>query len=118
MNNICNIKESMKNNRKELHVLAEIGNQEFKTSNYIKNYLKNIGVEFEEYLDTAVVGIIKGKNPSKTIAFRSDMDALTMGEYELLLFFIKNKGQVLSRDRIITSLWGYDYISIIIISPK
>ena len=38
MNNICNIKESMKNNRKELHVLAEIGNQEFKTSNYIKNY--------------------------------------------------------------------------------
>ena len=80
MNNICNIKESMKNNRKELHVLAEIGNQEFKTSNYIKNYLKNIGVEFEEYLDTAVVGIIKGKNPTKTIAFRSDMDALTMGD--------------------------------------
>lgn len=80
MNNICNIKESMKNNRKELHVLAEIGHKEFKTSNYIKNYLKNIGVEFEEYLDTAVVGMIKGKNPKKTIAFRSDMDALTMGD--------------------------------------
>ena len=80
MNKICNIKESMKNNRKELHVLAEIGHKEFKTSNYIKNYLKNIGVEFEQYLDTAVVGIIKGKNPKKTIAFRSDMDALTMGE--------------------------------------
>lgn len=34
---------------------------------------------------------------------------LSQKEYELLLFFIKNKGQVLSRDRIITSLWGYDY---------
>lgn len=30
-------------------------------------------------------------------------------EYELLLFFIKNKGQVLSREKIIISLWGYDY---------
>ncbi|EQK41318.1 N-acetyldiaminopimelate deacetylase [[Clostridium] bifermentans ATCC 638] len=80
MENICNIKECMKNNRKELHVLAEIGNQEFKTSKYIKDYLNNIGVEYEEMLDTAVVGIIKGKNPKKTIAFRSDMDALTLGE--------------------------------------
>ncbi|WP_373598961.1 N-acetyldiaminopimelate deacetylase [Paraclostridium bifermentans] len=80
MSNICNIKENMKNNRKELHVLAEIGNKEYKTSNYIKNYLKSIGVEFEEMLETAVVGIIKGKNPKKTIAFRSDMDALTMGD--------------------------------------
>ena len=34
---------------------------------------------------------------------------LSQKEFELLLFFIKNKGQVLSRDRIITSLWGYDY---------
>ncbi|WP_300356389.1 response regulator transcription factor [Fusobacterium sp.] len=34
---------------------------------------------------------------------------LSQKEYELLLFFIKNKGQVLSRERIITSLWGYDY---------
>lgn len=80
MSNICNIKENMKNNRKELHVLAEIGNKEYETSNYIKNYLRNIGVEFEEMLETAVVGIIKGKNPKKTIAFRSDMDALTMGD--------------------------------------
>ena len=34
---------------------------------------------------------------------------LSQKEFELLLFFIKNKGQVLSRERIITSLWGYDY---------
>lgn len=34
---------------------------------------------------------------------------LSQKEFELLLLFIKNKGQVLSRDRIITSLWGYDY---------
>lgn len=80
MSNIRNIKENMKNNRKELHVLAEIGNKEYKTSNYIKDYLKNIGVEFEGILETAIVGIIKGKNPKKTIAFRSDMDALTMGD--------------------------------------
>ncbi len=34
---------------------------------------------------------------------------LSAREFELILYFIKNKGQVLSRDKIITTLWGYDY---------
>jgi N-acetyldiaminopimelate deacetylase len=33
-------------------------------------------VEYKTYIDTATVGILKGKNPKKTIAFRSDIDAL------------------------------------------
>ena len=34
---------------------------------------------------------------------------LSSKEFELLMLLIKNRGQVLSRDKIITSLWGYDY---------
>lgn len=75
-----NIKSSMACNRRELHKLAEIGNNEYKTCEYIKRYLNDIGVSFKCYLNTAIVGIIEGTNPSKTIAFRADMDALNMGD--------------------------------------
>lgn len=33
---------------------------------------------------------------------------LTAKEYSLLLLFVKNKGVVLSRDRILNEVWGYD----------
>lgn len=34
---------------------------------------------------------------------------LSPKEYELLLYFVKNKGIALTREKIIISLWGYDY---------
>jgi two-component system alkaline phosphatase synthesis response regulator PhoP len=34
---------------------------------------------------------------------------LTFKEFELLLYLAKNKGIVLSRDKILTEIWGYDY---------
>ena len=34
---------------------------------------------------------------------------MTKLEFDLLSYFIKNKGIILSRDRIITSVWGSDY---------
>lgn len=34
---------------------------------------------------------------------------LSPREYELLLYFIKNRGQVLSREQILDGVWGFDY---------
>ncbi|MCT8136608.1 response regulator transcription factor [Anaerobacillus sp. CMMVII] len=34
---------------------------------------------------------------------------LTPKEFELLVFFIQNKGQALNREQIITNVWGFDY---------
>lgn len=34
---------------------------------------------------------------------------LTPKEYELLVYFIENKGIALSRDGLLSSVWGYDY---------
>lgn len=34
---------------------------------------------------------------------------LTLKEYELLLYLIKNKGQVISRDQILNQVWGYSF---------
>ena len=73
---ITHLEEKMKNHRHNLHSLAELSHVEFKTAKYIRDYLDKLGVEYETLLETATVGIIKGKNPKKTIAFRSDIDAL------------------------------------------
>jgi len=34
---------------------------------------------------------------------------LTPKEYELLCFFIKNKGIALSRETLLSKIWGYDF---------
>lgn len=64
--------------RKSLNKIAELGMKEYKTSKYIKDYLDALGVEYEIYLETAIVGIIRGKKSKKNIAFRADMDALNI----------------------------------------
>ncbi|MBD8070521.1 response regulator transcription factor [Bacillus sp. PS06] len=35
---------------------------------------------------------------------------LTPREYDLLLFLLKNKNQVLNRDQLLTNVWGFDYL--------
>lgn len=35
---------------------------------------------------------------------------LTMREFDLLVFLMKNPGQVFSRDSLLTQVWGYDYM--------
>ena len=34
---------------------------------------------------------------------------LTFMEYELLRFFVENRGRVWSREQILSKVWGYDY---------
>jgi len=38
----------------------------------------------------------------------SDVD-LNRKEYNLLLYFLKNRNKVLTREQILSSLWGYDF---------
>lgn len=59
--------------------------------------------------DTISFGDITINSETRDIRMNGNSLGLSQKEYELLMFFIKNKGQVLSRERIITSLWGYDY---------
>ena len=34
---------------------------------------------------------------------------MTPKEYDLLFYMVKNRGIALSRERLITEVWGYDY---------
>ncbi|MGL5346015.1 MAG: amidohydrolase [Peptostreptococcaceae bacterium] len=71
------LREKIYKHRRELHCRAEIGRKEFKTSAYIKSYLNELKIDYQTYLETGIVGKIKGNIGNKTIAFRADIDALT-----------------------------------------
>ena len=59
--------------------------------------------------DIITFGELEINSTNREVKLTGNSLDLSQKEFELLLFFIKNKGQVLSRERIITSLWGYDY---------
>lgn len=59
--------------------------------------------------DILTFGKLEINSTNREVKLEGNPLDLSQKEFELLLFFIKNKGQVLSRERIITSLWGYDY---------
>lgn len=46
---------------------------------------------------------------SHIVTLSGNLLELSPREYEMLLYFVRNRGIALSREKIITSLWGYDY---------
>lgn len=52
---------------------------------------------------------IKIDENSHTVTIDDENIELTPKEYELLLFFIRNKNIVMSREQILSSVWNYDY---------
>jgi amidohydrolase len=80
--------------RRYFHQHPELSEQEFNTAIYIRERLKEYGIECQMYLEgKAVIALIKGKNTSnKVIALRADMDALPIEEENDLDFRSLNKG--------------------------
>lgn len=46
---------------------------------------------------------------SRTLRIDGEEQNLTYKEYELLTYLIENRGLALSRDQLLTTVWGYDY---------
>ncbi len=79
--------------RQHLHAHPELSYVEFETSKFIQAKLKEFGIEYEIKATTGIVGVIKGKNPSKKIiALRADMDALPIQEENVIDYKSKNDG--------------------------
>ena len=73
----------MKEWRQHLHQNPEIGLEEYKTSEYVKNKLNSWNIDFKTgYANTGLVAWVKGSkgNSDKSIGLRADMDALPMNE--------------------------------------
>ena len=68
--------------RRELHLIPEPGFQEFKTQRYVMEYLNKLPEERLEIKTwrTGILVKVKGNNPSKMIAWRTDMDGLPIVE--------------------------------------
>lgn len=68
--------------RRHLHKHPELSFQEYKTSAFIQEKLKEFGIPFQaNIVKTGIVATIRGKNPEKkTIALRADIDALPINE--------------------------------------
>ncbi|MGE7835775.1 response regulator transcription factor [Viridibacillus arvi] len=55
-------------------------------------------------------GGIQIHTPSRSVKVNKKEIALTHTEYEILLYLMENKGIVLTRDQLITKVWGYEHI--------
>lgn len=81
-------------NRRALHQIPETALEEFKTKEYLKNYLISIGLEPQEVIETGLFVYIEGKDKENCIAFRSDIDALNIKEETGAEFESKHIGKM------------------------
>jgi amidohydrolase len=75
------IEAQLKETRREIHKNPELSLSEYKTAALVAKKLEVLGLEVAENIgETGVVGLLKGKEPGKTIALRADIDALPIEE--------------------------------------
>lgn len=87
-------KEEVIANRRHLHANPELSYVEFKTSAFVEEKLKSIGVtKIDKKATTGWSALIEGKNPSKkVVALRADMDALPIIEANEVPYKSTNEG--------------------------
>ncbi len=100
--------DQLKKWRRDLHQIPELGMQEYQTSAYIRNELNKMGYKWESIVETGTIVFIDyGKD--KTIAFRSDIDALPITENNDIDYKSKYKGfmHACGHDGHISALLGF-----------
>ena len=79
--------------RRELHQWPELGNEEVRTASRVEAELQRLEIDYER-TETAIVGIVRGKRPGRTVALRADMDALPIRERTGLEFASRDDGKM------------------------
>lgn len=79
--------------RRDIHRNPELGYEEHRTSQKIKEFLKKEGIEYKETAGTGVCGIIRG-NGNKTIGIRADIDALPLEDKKSCEYHSTVKGKM------------------------
>lgn len=78
--------------RRHLHKNPELSHFETKTKIYIEERLNELNIYTYSITGKDIVGVIEGAHPGKTVAIRSDMDALPILEETGLSFSSDNSG--------------------------
>lgn len=80
MDNLDKKKESYRDYvidmRRHFHRHPELSLEEFETTGFIMKELDRLGIPYIKGNPTGLIATIKGKHPGRTVALRSDMDAL------------------------------------------
>jgi N-acetyldiaminopimelate deacetylase len=82
--------------RRDLHKIPELGFQEFKTQQYLLNYIGTLPQERLE-VKTWKTGIfvkVRGTEPTKMIGYRADIDGLPVSEETGLPFASEHEGKM------------------------
>jgi len=66
--------------RRELHRHPEIAHKEEWTSAYVRDHFKKLGLPAKSLAGTGLRAVLKGRPGGKTVALRTDMDALPLQE--------------------------------------
>lgn len=69
--------------RRKLHSEPELSWEEYQTSQFVFDYLTELGIESRKTEPTGVIGTLKGGKEGKTVALRADMDALSVEELNI-----------------------------------
>ncbi len=92
---IQELEELVTKMRRELHQIPELGLEEFQTAKYIREKLASFGItEIHEVVNTGTIAVIRSERPGKTIAYRSDIDALPVEEQTGYEFASKTPGKM------------------------
>ena len=86
-------KQVVQTHRQYLHQIPELGFCEFQTSAYLKEQLEKLGYEVYSTAKTGILAYRKGVS-EECIAFRSDMDGLSITEETNVDFASTIEGQM------------------------
>ncbi len=90
---VARIKDELVGIRRDLHRFPEVGFQEHRTAAKVAEYLNKQRLEVATGIGgTGVIGLLRGKNPGPTIAFRVCLDALAMDERSGVQYASENDG--------------------------
>lgn len=76
----------------------------------IQAILRRAGLTTSEAQSRIQLGEINIDRMARTVFVADKIIALTLKEFELLLFFADHYGQALSREQLLEHIWGMDYI--------
>lgn len=66
--------------RRYFHQNPEISGEEYKTSDYIKNFVQSLGLEIKQVSNTGFIAILNTGKRGRVIALRTELDALPVKE--------------------------------------
>jgi len=80
--------------RRHFHMHPELSLEEYETTEFVAKELDKIGVPYERLTKTGLIATIQGKSSGKTVALRSDMDALNVTQKNEVSYKSLNEGKM------------------------